>query len=211
MTTSNILATKDSWISVDNPTVNNGSDTSLRVSTRYANVSPNIYGATAPMLNGVATMSGADATNASNSSTGTIPCEIALLGFNLDILGASVVSSAILNIYGGGSVIQSPAVQIFPITDYTWTELGVTWNNQPIHNPTIGSLNVYRKSIGTIAQTIDGSNNKWQTFDITSYVRAQNAASVEAEIMLYPNTGYDFTTNFDSRVGMNVPYITVTY
>jgi len=195
MTTSNILATKDSWISVDKPTTNNGSDTSLRVSTRRNNATPSVQGSS----------------NSSVTSSNIIVCEASLLGFNLDVLGQSTISSAILHIYGGGSVIQAPAIQVLPITDYTWTESGVTWNNQPIHNPTLGSLDVYRKSIGTIAKTIDGSNHKWQTFDLTSYIRTQNDANVEAEIMLYPHSGYQFTTTFDSRTGTNVPYITAIY
>ena len=196
MTTANISATKDSWISADKTTTNNGSDTTLRVSTRRNNATPSVQGSS----------------NSSVTSSKIAVCEVALLGFNLDVIElATSITSATLYIYGGGSVIQAPAIQVCPITDYTWTENGVTWANQPTHNPSIGSLDVYRKSIGTISHTIDGSNHKWQTFDLTSYVRSQNAAAVEAEIMLYPHSGYQFTTLFDSRTGTNAPYIKTVY
>ncbi len=208
MTITNILAEADSWVSVDSPTSNFSGDNDLKVSTRNTNISPSIYGAAT-----ASTMSGADATNASNSSGAIIAAGITLLRFNVTTINAaSAVSSAILHIYGGGSSKQAPGVHVFPITDNSWTETGVTWNNQPVHSSKIGTLDIFRKTVGTLSNAInDDGGNQWQTLDITSYVATQINGSAKAELMLYPNVGNQFVTFFKSRLDTNAPYITVTY
>ena len=197
MTTTNILAENDAWIGLDDPTHNNGSGDNLEVFTRNISVSPTVYGVS----------------NSSETSAGIVVAGIALYRFDVTtIAAASAVSSAILHIYGGGSNLQAPAVTVFPITDNSWTEGGVTWNNQPTHDSKIGSLDVFRKSMGTLSNAVNSDNgNAWQTLDITAYVASKINGSAKDELMLYPHTGYDFRTQFKSRSDSNAPYITVVY
>ena len=202
-TTANILVVDDAWINrtqVNATYLSAGNDDMMvmtsSVVTKYDSTNTALTG-------GVNTY---DPT-AYNSIQG-----VSLFRYDItSIAGGSSIDSAILHIYGGGSIMQAAAVFVYPITNYTWNKATVTWNNQPAHSSTIGKLNVFRNTLGTLASNINNDyGNKWQTLDITAYVRTQFTAGAKAEIMLVPDTGYTFNTSFKSSKHVNKSYITVT-
>ena len=133
-----------------------------------------------------------------------VPFEAALYDFDMD-LGASVLNKATLHIYGGGSTMSAPAIIVYSIAAFT--EATVTWNTQPVRINKLGKLNIFRKTIGTLQSAIKSDScNEWQTIDVTNSVTAGFI-----KIMLYPDTGYDFTTSFGARQGSYAPYVTLTY
>jgi len=187
MATKNIYADGNSCINVGKPTSAGGSGggVNLGVSSGW------ICGAstdTAGYVHGVA----------------NTPFEAALYQFNMDF-GASTLNSATLHIYGGGSTMSAPAIIVYPIAAFT--EATVTWNTQPAHGTSLGKLNVFRRTIGTLASKInEDSCNEWQTINVTG---AELSGYIK--VMLYPDSGYDFTTSFGAREGSHPPYVTIDY
>jgi len=132
------------------------------------------------------------------------PFEAALYEFPMDIQG-STLTNAVLHIYGGSSTMKAPAVIVYPIAAFT--ESTVTWNTQPAHGISLGKINIFRKTIGTLASAMNEDYcNEWQTINVTDA-----ELSDYIKVMLYPDTGYDFTTSFGSREGSHAPYVTITY
>lgn len=195
MTSTNSLATANATINYGKTVaIGSGGGENLRVSSAW--------------VNAVTTDS------ASVTHGAVIPYEASLYRFDVptDIGAGKTISSATLHIYGGGCVMNAPAVFVYPITDTSWTEAAVTWANQPTRGASLGKLNVFRSTLGTLASAINADTcNAWQTMDLTSYVVTQYAASAKAELMLYPDAGYNFTTSFGARQGSYAPYITVVY
>lgn len=133
-----------------------------------------------------------------------VPFEAALYDFDMD-LGQSTLNNATLHIYGGGSTMNAPTIIVYPIAAFT--EATVTWNTQPAHGAKLGKLNIFRTTIGTLQSTIkEDSCNEWQIIDVTNAVTAGFI-----KVMLYPDTGYEFTTNFGSRQGSYPPYVVINY
>jgi len=91
-------------------------------------------------------------------------------GFNrhtflkFDLRAVSTVSSARLRLFGnlGGTSGTSP-VTAHQVSDNSWTETGITWNNQP--------------AIGTGITTVSvGITAQYWEWDVTSYIQSQKAA-----------------------------------
>jgi len=91
-------------------------------------------------------------------------------GFNrhtflkFDLSAVSTVSSARLRLFGnlGGTSGTSP-VTAHQVSDNSWTETGITWNNQP--------------AIGTGMTTVSvGITAQYWEWDVTSYIQSQKAA-----------------------------------
>ncbi len=187
MATKTIYADKNSCINVGRPTSAGGSGggVNLGVSSGW------ICGAstdTAGYVHGQA----------------LVPFEAALYDFNMD-LGQSTLNRATLHIYGGGSTMSAPAIIVYSTAAFT--EATVTWNTQPSRINRLGKLNIFRTTIGTLQSAIkEDSCNEWQTLDVTNAVTAGFI-----KVMLYPDSGYDFTTNFGSRQGSYPPYVVIDY
>lgn len=180
MATTNINAYQDTYISITNPNSNYYLESDFNVNTRITG----------------------------NQSQDVE--SIALFKYNIATINQTgTISSAILHIYGGGSAIQAPSIKIFSVPD-TWAESTVTWNTAPVYGSQIGSLNTFRKSIGTLATNLSDNGNKWQTADLTTYVNTQFKGSNKVEIALKPHTGYNVNTQFKAILsGALQSYLTI--
>ncbi len=190
MATTKIYASQDTYISYLNPDNNYYLEDTFNVSVRQVRTATN---------------------TASNKSYNVDAC--ALFKYDLNELpqGTSNISSAILSIYGGGSPIQAPAIEICElVTDFN--EATVTWNTgKPTFGVQVGILNVFRKTLPTLAQTIENSGDRWQTADITSYVGDLiKTGQSTLKIYLKMNTGYPVITTFKAIMsGAYQSYLTV--
>lgn len=88
------------------------------------------------------------------------------------------------------------------ITDNSWTETGVTWNNQPTTTTT------------NRASHTPPTTSQWTTADVTNLVIDAWNAGTTCGIMIIANPENNSSykeNNYDSRTGDNVPYLSVTY
>jgi carboxypeptidase T len=73
--------------------------------------------------------------------------------------------SAKIRVFGRNSASGSITVQAFGVTDTTWSESGLTWNNRPASGAT-----------SIASQNVSSTANAVYEFDITAYVNAERAA-----------------------------------
>ncbi len=113
--------------------------------------------------------------------------------FNLAGIPANSISSAILRVYSPRAFASSLVVN--QLTNDSWTEAGITWNNAPV----AGS------SLGTIAISAG-----WLELDVTSYVKSRTT-DVSFQFSLF-STQYE-TFYFISREGRTDwrPQLVVTH
>jgi 2',3'-cyclic-nucleotide 2'-phosphodiesterase (5'-nucleotidase family) len=141
-----------------------------------------------------------------SSSTNAFGNERAWLKFDLSgIPAGSTITAASLQLWNYKSTGAALPVEVRSATDDTWTETGVTWNNQP--------------ALGSVldTQTLSaGTTNVWYNFNVTSFVQGQFAGDKTASLLLKPVTegSADATApsyGFDAKeYGSNVPVLVVT-
>ena len=85
----------------------------------------------------------------------------AYLSFNIAAVPAGATSAKV-RLYGA-AMSSTKSIAIYAVSNTTWTESGLTWNNAPAAGSKLGTVNV-----GT------GSGN--YDFDVTSYVLSEKAA-----------------------------------
>jgi uncharacterized lipoprotein NlpE involved in copper resistance len=103
---------------------------------------------------------------------------ITYLEFNLSTV--SSVGEATLRLYGNVNNTDILSIGAYPIASPTWTQSGITWDNQP--------------SAGTLLDTttVSGESDAWFTWDLTGFLQAQKAAgntTVSIELAGTTNTG----------------------
>jgi fibronectin type 3 domain-containing protein len=124
------------------------------------------------------------------------------LQFNISTLTS--VSSATLMLYGNltGTTPTNMVETVYGVADNTWTESGITWNNQP--------------AIGTTAlasNTVIDSTPRWYSFDITSYIQAAKASGASLVSIALQMTTFDSSAYvaFNSREATsNTPQLVVS-
>lgn len=88
------------------------------------------------------------------------------LRFNYSGYTGSSVGSAILKLYVSAvDADPSRVISVYGVPDNTWSETGITYNNQPTSTGTL---------IGN--DTINNTNGLWYQLDVTSYIDSQLAA-----------------------------------
>jgi subtilisin family serine protease len=116
-------------------------------------------GTYAPTNFGTATALQVKTTSAVNNN------RTSFLRFALTGVGASV-TSAKLRLYGNRAAATTATDSAFAVSSNSWTETGITWNNQPA----LGAKQGASVTIGTTAQ--------YYEWDVTAFVQAQKAAGV---------------------------------
>jgi hypothetical protein len=131
------------------------------------------------------------------SSTGNN--RISFVRFPLSTVGT--VSAAHLQLFGSRPAATATTDSVFAVSSNSWTETGITWNNQPA----LGSKQGSSLKITTTAQYYD--------WDVTAFVKAQKAAGA-TEVSLavkMDNTVNDSPDTFNSRQATaNPPRLVVT-
>lgn len=100
-----------------------------------------------------------------------------------DLNGLTSLTSAKLRLFGsidGGEQVQA---QVFPVADSTWAEGSLTWNARPAPG-----------SSPLAAVTVTGSSGAWYEWDVSAYVRAEQAAGRKLISFALLNTSR--TTNY---------------
>jgi uncharacterized delta-60 repeat protein len=95
--------------------------------------------------------------------------------------------------------IASLLTQIYSVSNTTWTESGLTWNNKPTTSSTLrGSF------------TVTGTNATWYEIDLTSFIQAEFAAGrkVVTLVLRNPNVS-DAQTLIPSDETVNGPQLIV--
>lgn len=85
------------------------------------------------------------------------------------LLPATVDGRVVLRLRGGLAAPGTVPVGVYPVMDTAWTESALTWNTQPA----AGSI-----AIATTA--ITSTATAWYDWDVTAYVRSQQAAGKSA-------------------------------
>ena len=123
------------------------------------------------------------------------------LMFNLATVSGTV-SSATLRVYGKIDLTTVPSVPIgvFPVANTTWTESTLTWNNKPASGTT---------ALGT--NTVNNTAYSYVTFDVTSYVQAELAASrTKVSFAMKSGVAHDPRVFWNSKeTGNNPPQLVV--
>jgi hypothetical protein len=141
--------------------------------------------------------SGSPSTNYGTSGTLSVddsPAKLMYLKFNVSGVTGAITSVKlrmhVKNVSGAGSNYGGA---FRAMSNTTWSETGVTWNNQPaITGEFIGGL-------GSVSQ------NLWYELDITSYIRANGTYSIGVESSSSDGADYD-----SRETGANAPRLVVT-
>lgn len=113
----------------------------------------------------------------------------------LDLTGVTTApKSAILNLSLSGSspTTSSTPVDIYYVSDNSWTETGITWNNAPGLNRT-----TFASTGGLVASHLVPLGAPTASFDLTSFVAAHKGTVVTLQIM--SDTLDNNTVGFKSR------------
>jgi hypothetical protein len=117
-----------------------------------------------------------------------------------DLAGVTAVGTAKLRLFGRRET-GSTQEAAFGVSDNTWTEAGITWNNRP----SIGTKQDGNVTITTTA--------RYYEFDVTGFVRAQKAAGSNlVSLAVLPETQTtDSPDTFNSREATsNRPLLVIT-
>lgn len=120
-----------------------------------------------------------------------------------DASGASgAVSSAILRVYGklDDNRNNNIPVNAHAVSNTTWTESAITWNNKPATGASLGSA------------TVTDSIGRYYTWDLTSYVQAERAAgrnNISLALLSTLATNPRITWN-SKETGSNPPQLVIT-
>lgn len=107
-----------------------------------------------------------------------------------DIHPVDPISSVKVRLYGSASASQaSLPVAIHSVSDASWAEGAVTWNNKPA-----GSQSALT------SVTVSGTSKQWYEFDVTSYVAQQRDAGADYVAFLLKGVNTDANqVTFDSE------------
>ncbi len=121
---------------------------------------------------------------------GTNPARVTYLKFNLTNVAGTITSAKLrLNVSTGSTGTQV----VKPVSDTTWGENAITWNNKP----TAGAA---------LAQMNGGATGSWVVADVTDYVAAQGNKVISLRVDWLGGSAIKFY----SRETANPPQLVVT-
>jgi hypothetical protein len=120
------------------------------------------------------------------------------LKFDLSSIGSSI-TSARLRLFGSVDTSEQVAVAAYGVSNTSWSESTLTWNNKPAAGTS---------ALATV--TVSGSADAWFEWDVTAYVKAEKAAgrNVVTLALIAPSTN-STPPSFDSREASNGPQLAV--
>jgi hypothetical protein len=133
-------------------------------------------------------------------------------GFNrldylkFDLTSVSTIGHATLRVYGGFAGdpgTASETVAAYSVSDTSWSETGITWNNKP----TAGTTALDTK-------TVSGASANWYEWDITSYLQSEKAAGHNIVSIQLAQTSTELSApqlSFNTKEATsNVPQLVIT-
>ena len=127
----------------------------------------------------------------------------AYLKFDLSNISTNI-SSATLNVFAGnnsnGGRGQGLAeFDLFAVANTSWGELTITWNNKPARG-------------GMLAANTVARGSGWHQFDVTGYIKSQQAAGQGVvSLAFHDSRKEDTLINVNSRENTNPPVLTVAF
>jgi hypothetical protein len=134
------------------------------------------------------------------SQTGADNNRIAFFRFPLTALAGATPLTATLRLYGKASA-GNDMLSAYGVTDQSWTETGITWNNKPALGAKLSTL-----SIGTTAQ--------FREWNVTAFVKAQAMAgwdNVNLGVSMDNDTAASPDTFNAREATSNQPQLIITY
>jgi 2',3'-cyclic-nucleotide 2'-phosphodiesterase (5'-nucleotidase family) len=141
-----------------------------------------------------------------SSSTKSFGNERSWLKFDLSTIPAgATINSAILKLWNWKSAGASVDAAVYDVSNDTWTETGLTWNNQP--------------ALGSVLDTVTlaaGAINNWYNWNVTSFVQGQFAGDKTVSLAVKAATEGSADAiapsyGFDAReYGSNAPVLQVS-
>ena len=105
--------------------------------------------------------------------------------FSLGSLTGTIKSAKLL-LYAADVEATGATLSIYPVSDDTWTETGITWNNKPSYGTSIAQKDI----------SLDG---QWYSIDITAYVKQEYSSDKKVSLCIDdPNVASKLLT-FNSR------------
>lgn len=120
------------------------------------------------------------------------------LKFDLSNLNAQNISDAKLYLYHTGEPAGDINATIHFSSDDSWTELGITWNNQPTFGDMIDS------------KVVDTANT-WYYWDVTSQVQTEYNGDKIISLVLKTDTADSLGTFASKEYDSYDPYLKITY
>jgi hypothetical protein len=149
-----------------------------------------------------ATNFGTDVTLAVKNATGIAVGNSRRSFLKFSISGITgTITSAKLRVFGSNASGVANTDSAYSVTDNSWTETGITWNNQPA---------LVTKQGASVAIT---TTAKYYDFDVTTFVKAQKAAAITTvSLGLSQDTPNNVAGDiFNSRQATsNLPQLVVT-
>ncbi|MEK3910261.1 DNRLRE domain-containing protein [Paenibacillus sp. FSL H7-0331] len=118
------------------------------------------------------------------------------LKFNVGDIG--VLNSAWLRLYFPDADTTAQQLKLYAVTDDSWSETGITYNNQPSYSTVVSSVYV-------------GGVNGWYQWNVTDYVNQQKSADGTVSFMLMGSNSSKYRTVSSKESGANKPQLVVEY
>ena len=111
-------------------------------------------------------------------------------------VGKGSITKATLRVYVSNLSNGVPVpICAFGVATDTWTESGLTWNNQPAAGTSL------------VCQSVTATG--WVTWDVTAFVKTQTAGDGVVSLMLRDNTQSNKMARLDSKESSNAPVMVV--
>ena len=93
-------------------------------------------------------------------------------------------------------------LQLYAVSNTTWTETGLTWNNKPVSGSAIGGVKLITSTTG-----------QWYEWDVTAYLQQQRLAGATAVsfALKSPNTSDPWAIFNSGENAMNGPQLLVAH
>ena len=119
------------------------------------------------------------------------------LRFELSSITGTSISQATLKLYVTSLVDGTAPIAVFAVPSDSWTETGITWNNQPAFGSQLVSTSL--------------PTTGWTSFNVTSFVNSQLAGDKKVSLMLWDSTQAMKLVRSNSRENsVNRPVLEVT-
>jgi hypothetical protein len=121
--------------------------------------------------------------------------------FKFDLTSVGDINNAKLRIFAGTSVAGSATISVYPVTNTTWVENTINWNNRPaLGSPVLSSV------------TVNGTTFAWYELDVTAYLIGEKSSgrNVVTLALHNPSTSTLFVKINSKEASTNKPQLAVS-
>ena len=121
--------------------------------------------------------------------------------FKFDLTNAGDINNAKLRIYAALSAAGSLATSVYPVSNTSWTETAINWNNKPaLGTPILNSA------------TVNSTSFAWYELDVTNYIAGEKKAARNiVTLALHNQSNSTSNINISSKeAASNKPELLIT-